>query len=111
MIRADVYCDLRKRCTSFRALDGAEKGRVVAKPSYAIVRDVTFRVQLGTLNTIRTKRVRAVCAYARGAAAEASAADLNAIATNPAARRVHFNPFRADTFTLDDGTAVTSAAV
>jgi hypothetical protein len=108
-LRADVYCDLRLKCTSIKALDGASKGRVVSKPAYSVVHGVTFRVQAGTLRTIREKHVRAVCAYARGQAAESTAAEVAAYAA--AGVRVHFNPFRADTFTLDDGTPVVSADV
>lgn len=108
-IRADVYCDLRLKCTSIKALDGERKGRVVAKPTYSVVRGVTFRVQAGTLATIRAKRVRAVCAYARGQAAESTPAEVAEVAAR--GQRVHFNPFRADTFTLDDGTPVVAADI
>lgn len=110
-MRADVYCDLRLKCTSIKALDGPRKGKVVAKPAYSIVRGVAFRVQPGTLATIRTRNVRAVCAYARGTAEESTAADVAAIASDARAQRVHFNPYRADTFTLEDGTPVRSADV
>ena len=108
-IRADVYCDLRLKCTSIKALDGERKGKVVAKPAYSVVHGVTFRVQPGTLRSIRDKGVRAVCAYARGSAREATPAEVADVATRGV--RVHFNPFRADTFTLDDGTPVVSADV
>lgn len=72
-MRADVYCDLRLKCTSIRALDGQ----------------------------------RAVCAYARGSASETDSATIADIASR--GQRVHFNPKRADTFTLDDGTPVHTA--
>lgn len=108
-IRADVYCDLRLKCTSIKALEGESKGRVVSKPVYSVVHGVTFRVQPGTLRTIREKHVRAVCAYARGTAREATPEEVSTIARDGV--RVHFNPFRADTFTLDDGTPVVSADV
>jgi len=109
MIHADVYCDLRLKCTSIKALEGEHKGKVISKPAYSVVRGVTFRVQPGTLRTIRDKHVRSVCAFARGQASESSAAEVADIASR--GQRVHFNPFRADTFTLDDGTPVLSADV
>jgi hypothetical protein len=108
-IRADVYCDLRLKCTSIKALDGPSRGRVVSKPTCSVVHGVTFRVQPGTLATIRAKHVRAVCAYARGDAREATATEVADFAARGV--RVHFNPFRADTFTLDDGTPVLGADV
>jgi len=74
-----------------------------------VVRGVTFRVQAGTLATIRAKHTRAVCAFARGEAFESSPAEVAAYAAE--GMRVHFNPFRADTFTLDDGTPVLSADI
>ena len=106
-IRADVYCDLRLKCTSIKALEGERKGRVVSKPVYSVVHGVTFRVQAGGLQRIRSKHVREVCAYARGTAAEATRDEVAEVAARGV--RVHFNPYRADTFTLDDGTPVYAA--
>jgi hypothetical protein len=73
------------------------------------VHGVTFRVQAGTLRTIRERHVRAVCAYARGMAHDATPSEVAEYASRGV--RVHFNPFRADTFTLDDGTPVLGADV
>lgn len=106
-IRADVYCDLQRKCTSIKALEGTHKGRVVSKPVYSIVHNVTFRVLPGGLDRIRTRGVREVCAYARGQAADSTATEVADIASRGV--RVHFNPYRADTFTLDDGTPVLGA--
>lgn len=104
---ADVYCDLQRKCTSVKRLHGEGKGKVIAKPHHVVVRPVVFRVQPGTLATIRNKGVRSVCAYARGDAYIDG--DTQAIIDHPDAQRLHFNPFRSDTFTLADGTAVHAA--
>jgi hypothetical protein len=102
--RADVYRNLNKKCVSIRLA-----GRVVASPARAIVTDVVFRVQPGTLASIRRAGQRAVCAYARG---DAQIVDsLDSVTSDPQALRLHFNPFKADTFTLPDGTPVYGARV
>jgi hypothetical protein len=106
-IHADVYCDLKHKCASIRALEGERKGRVVSKPVYCVVRNVIFRVQPGGLARIRAKRVRQVCAFARGQASDATEADVANIAASGV--RVHFNPYRSDHFHLDDGTPVVAA--
>jgi hypothetical protein len=106
-IRADVYCDLRLKCTSIRALDGDNKGRVVSKPAYSVVHGVTFRVQAAGLQRIRTRKQREVVAFARGVASDSTPAEVADYAARGV--RVHFNPYRADTFTLDDGTPVLGA--
>jgi hypothetical protein len=105
-ILADVYCDLRRKCASIRALEGERKGRVVSKPVFSVVRNVLFRVQPGGLARIRLKGVRQVCAFARGQAIEATESEVASIAIRGV--RVHFNPYRSDHFHLDDGTPVRS---
>lgn len=99
---ADVYCDLQRKCTSVKRRRGENAGRVVAKPLRVVVQPVTFRVQPGTLRSIREKGVRSVCAFARGDTYIDG--DVDAVINHPAAVRLHFNPFKFDTFVLEDGT-------
>lgn len=42
-----VYCNIRKNLLSVRALDGEQKGRVVAHAERVAMKDVEFRVQHG----------------------------------------------------------------
>jgi hypothetical protein len=102
---ADVYRNLNKHCVSIRT-----GGRVVAHPSNVIATDVAFRVQAGGLKAMRKAGIRAVCAYAR-AAQVSVVEDIERITSLPGAVRVHFNPFKNDTFVLEDGRAVYGARV
>jgi hypothetical protein len=104
-----VYCDLKRKCASIRALEGEHKGRVIAKPVFSVVHNVVFRVQPGGLARIRSKGVRQVCAFARGHAIDATEFDVASIAAR--GMRIHFNPYRSDYFHLDDGSPVTAAEV
>ena len=109
---SDVYCDLRKKCASVKALHGPHKGRVVAKPRHVVVRNVAFRVLPGGLATARRDGVRNVHAYARGEVGSLDVpADVEAVKLDARARRLHYNPFKADTFVDGDGRAVHAAAV
>lgn len=100
--RADVYRNLLHKCVSVRL-----KGKVIARSQNVLVQDVEFRVAPAGVARIRRRGEREVIAYARG-----TVVDLNddTPPTIPAdARPVHFNPFRHDTFVLDDGTPVYAA--
>lgn len=79
-------------------------GRVACYADDVTLTGASFRVQPGGLRRIRERKQRAVCAYVVGT--------LAALDTAPyvgGLRRVAFNPYRADTFTTDDGQPVTTA--
>jgi hypothetical protein len=105
-VEADVYCDLRRKCASVRARRGPNAGRVVDKPVRVVVREVTFRVQRGGQQAARASGQRNVHAIACG---RVDGADVESVRSDPAAVRLHYNPFRNDTFVAEDGTPVLSA--
>jgi len=52
-----VYFNLHKRCFSIKALEGADKGRVVAHSNALLLHNVTFKVsEAGRQRVIREKR-------------------------------------------------------
>lgn len=52
-----VYFNLHKRCFSIKALEGADKGRVVAHSDALLLHNVTFKVsEAGRQRVIREKR-------------------------------------------------------
>lgn len=55
-MRVMVYFNLHKRCFSIKALEGADKGRVVAHARAVSLTDVTFKVsEAGRQRVIREK--------------------------------------------------------
>lgn len=79
------------------------KGKVVEHtPCYALT-DVTFLVRETARQQVIAKKCRAVHAWMEGEKAQA----VTAVPTD--ALEVHYNPYRAGTFTLTNGTAVTAA--
>ena len=69
----------------------------------------TFRVQPGALARIRRSGHREICARLHGTVARWEPATVDRYKGHPAWTRVTFNPHRADSFTLPDGTPVTDA--
>jgi hypothetical protein len=64
--RIEVYWNLHLRCYSVRALEGADKGRVIAHAGALALRDVTFRVgEAGRQRVLRERR-KNVHAFVRG---------------------------------------------
>lgn len=91
--RVRVHYHLRRK--DFSVTD-PRLSLVIANVADITLADAVFRVQPGGLARIREQGQRAVCAYAVGTVtAVSSGPDL------PGWGRVTFNPFRADTFTLD----------
>ena len=101
----DLYCNLRTKGGSLRAVGGPLAGRVIATPQQVELADVTFRVNAGGQSRARAEGVRNVHAFARGTvvAATGGARDDGV--------RVVYNPYRHDTFVrADSGTPVHQAA-
>lgn len=93
----EVYRHTRRRCWSLR-----EGGRVVAHVEAVALTDVALVVRPGALARVRNRRVREVCAVARGTPTDAP---------RPAhARRLRFDVYGAGVF-LADGVPVTAASV
>jgi hypothetical protein len=97
--RVRVHYHLRRK--DFSVVDRST-GRVAANVDNITLADVDFKVQPGGLRRIRARGQREVIAYALGTIAAVN---------EPAPRMgrpnvVTFNPYRADTFTREDGTPV-----
>ena len=104
----DLYCDLHRKCSSIKALDGEDKGRVVDKPHDVVLRDVTLRVSRAAVRKILETGVRSVHAYARGVRTALTSADVRAM---PESTRVRYNPkIRGEFFDDATGEAVTALA-
>lgn len=81
-----------------------ERGRVVGHASTLCLRDVRFVVSAAGVARIRRRSQREVVAFARGVLAEFGNVP-------PVAVRVRFDPYRAFTFTLPDGSPISAAAL
>ena len=97
--RVRVHYHLRRK--DFSVVDRSA-GRVAANVDNITLADVDFKVQPGGLRRIRARGQREVIAYALGTIAAVN---------EPAPRKgrpnvVTFNPYRAGTFTREDGTPV-----
>lgn len=97
---ADVYRNLLHKKVSIRSA-----GKVVGHAVGVVVTDVEFRVRPAGVQRIRRQGQREVVAYARGT--------VNVLAAAPTlpegAVRVCFDPYRHETFVLEDGTPVHAA--
>lgn len=98
----DIYRNLLRKCVSIRA-----HGKVVGRYQNVVIRDVEFRVAPAGVARIRRQGQREVVAYARGVLDYTS--DTEPAVLPADAQAVHFNPFKHDTFVLDDGTPVHAA--
>lgn len=94
----DVHWHLRRRSWSIR-----EGGRVVGYVPAIALRDVQFVVSAAGCTRVRLRQQREVVAHARGTLAESGPVPLDA-------QRVRFDPYRAFTFTLPDGSPINEAA-
>lgn len=90
-MRVAVYFNLHRRLFSVKALEGPDKGRVIAHRDFVTLTDVTFRVREGGRQRVireGRKNVHAFVIGTLGYSAEAWQA--------PAA--VRYNPYRSGTF-------------
>lgn len=99
-MRVYVYFNLHKKCFSVKALEGENKGRVIAHSQEICLRDVTFKVsEAGRQRVLATKR-KNVHAGVVGTVANWVDAPYD---NNGQA--VGYNPYKYDSFvTLDGGT-------
>lgn len=103
METVDVYRNLLRKCVSIR-----QHGKVTGYAQSVVLRDVTLRVRPAGVQRIRRRHEREIVAYVQGALESSSD---NATLSLPAdAQRVLFNPYEHDTFVLQDGTPVLTAA-
>ena len=90
----DLYCNLRTKGGSLRAVRGPLAGRVIATPHHVVLKDVTFRINRGGQARARREGQRVVHAFARGTVVAADRA-IGAV-------RVTYNPYRHETFVRAD---------
>jgi len=65
-MRVEVYYNLHKHCYSIRALEGTEKGRVVAHMESVCLDDPVFVVQQGGRERVLREKRKNVHAFVRG---------------------------------------------
>lgn len=99
----DGYRNLLRKCISVR-----QHGKVIARAQHVVMTDVEFRVAPAGVARIRRRNEREIVAYARGTVASVSDDSLFQLPDD--AQRVCFNPFEHDSFVLQDGTPVHTAA-
>lgn len=93
-----AYFNLHKRCFSIKALEGANKGRVVAHRSEALLIDAKFKVsQAGRQRVLKEQRKNVHA----GVVGEWIDGDtdyitINAVAINGSA--ITYNPYKYDSF-------------
>ena len=110
--RVEVYYNLHRSCLSYRRPGGR-----VSHAECVVLRDVTFAVQPAGLVKARREQRRNVHAFVRGTPSHLTPLGSTAPAPYTAdlldatgARRVTYNPFRADTFTYADSGEAALAA-
>jgi hypothetical protein len=101
------YCDLHRKCSSLKALQGPNKGRVVAKPVQVVLSGVRFEISQAGLRKVRETGVRNVHAYARG---QVVGTDISEIVNNPAVVRITYNPHLYSQFVRVDSQAPITGA-
>lgn len=90
--RVAVYFNLHKRLFSVRALQGANRGRVVAHVDSFTIRNAEFRVQPGGRDRVRRTGVKDIHAFVVGEIVPHVASDA------PGFAPVTYNPMRDDSF-------------
>lgn len=93
-----IYFNLHRKCFSIKALEGANKGRVIAHRNEALVFDATFKVsQAGRQRVLKEQR-KNVHAGVVGEWMDSSGdyATINAVAINGSA--ITYNPYKYDSF-------------
>ena len=93
-----IYFNLHRKCFSIKALEGANKGRVIAHRSEALVFDATFKVsEAGRQRVLREQR-KNVHAGVVGHWIDSSGdyATIDAVAINGSA--ITYNPYKYDSF-------------
>lgn len=102
-MRVVVYKNLNKGCWSIaEATRTGGRGRLLSHADAVTLRDVSFHVKEARRLVVVSERCREVHAWATGV--------LLDDAPSGARCEVTYNPYRAPTFTLRDGTPVHEAA-
>lgn len=102
-MRVFVYRNLRKKCFSIKALEGPNKGRVIARRHFVDLTDVTFKVsEAGRQRVLRTGQ-KNVHAGLVGQWDDRLNEDILH------SQVVRYNPRESGEFRLEDGTPIKTA--
>ncbi|QGJ89034.1 hypothetical protein SEA_QUEENB2_85 [Mycobacterium phage QueenB2] len=96
-MRVFVYWNLHRGMWSVKALEGPDKGRVIARHQHVIVRNARGKVSEAGRQRVLRERKKNVHA---GIVGELVAADV--VELSPHARKVTYNPFKYSTFVYED---------
>ncbi|AHI29718.1 hypothetical protein [Marinobacter similis] len=94
-MRVEVYWNLHKKLWSVRALEGDNKGRVVAHVHSLTLRECSYVVQPAGQAKVRAEKRKVVHAFVRGTAVEGHF-------LSGAMYPITYNPYRDDTFVTAD---------
>lgn len=97
-MRVFVYFNLHRKCFSIKALEGANKGRVIAHRSNALLFDATFKVSEAGRQRVLKEQRKNVHAGVVGDWIDSSGdyATIDAVAINGSA--ITYNPYKNSTF-------------
>ena len=94
-MRVEVYRNLHKRCWSVRALEGPQKGRVIAHEHDFILEACSYAVQPAGRDKVRRTGRKNVHAFIRGTLPS------EPMVMWPGTRGVTYNPYKHDGFVLE----------
>jgi len=100
-MRVKAYRNLHKQCWSVVAMEGENKGRVVAHPQFVQMKDVEFRVQPAGRRRVLRERRKNIHAYVIGTFVPSTASQPW--------EQVRYNPYKFETFVDRSGSPVHSA--
>jgi hypothetical protein len=89
-LRVEVYYNLHKKTFSVRALEGENRGRVIAHTNEVALEDVKFVVRESGRQKVLKEKCKNVHAFVRGNLVNGIKFETNGLAT--------YNPYRYSTF-------------
>ncbi|QBP30567.1 hypothetical protein SEA_CHARM_86 [Mycobacterium phage Charm] len=92
-----VYWNLHRGMWSVKALEGPDKGRVIARHQLIILRNAKGKVSEAGRQRVLRERKKNVHAGLVGELVQGEAVKLS-----PDARKVTYNPYKHETFVYDD---------
>lgn len=96
-MRVFVYRNLRKKCYSIKALEGAMKGRVIAHVNTATLTECRFKVSKAGQAKVRATRQKNVHAGVQGQW-DGEMNPTMPLAIQDSSESVYYNPYKVDTF-------------
>ena len=100
-MRVKTYRNLHKQCWSVVAMEGENKGRVIAHPQFLQMKNVEFRVQPAGRRRVLRERRKNIHAYVIGSFVPSTAHEVW--------DKIRYNPYKFETFVDKNGDPVRSA--